>query len=53
MRRGTYASSVWEAAASDRKASELPATQEFSQKMMALADGAPTFSNLDVAEDRT
>ncbi|MGV3759308.1 MAG: hypothetical protein ACO1PW_07155 [Actinomycetota bacterium] len=31
--------------------SELPVTQEFSQKMMALADGPPTFSNLDVIED--
>ena len=33
--------------------SELPVTQEFSQKLMALADGAPTFYNLDVVEDRT
>lgn len=32
--------------------SNLPVTQEFSQKMMALADGAPTFYNLDVVEDR-
>jgi hypothetical protein len=32
--------------------SNLPSTQEFSQKMMALGDGAPTFSNLDVLEDR-
>lgn len=31
--------------------SELPVTQEFSQKMMALADGPPTFYNLDVIED--
>ncbi|MCU1454700.1 MAG: hypothetical protein JWN46_2846 [Acidimicrobiales bacterium] len=31
--------------------SNLPATQEFSQKMMALADGEPTFYNLDVIED--
>lgn len=33
--------------------SNLPVTQEFSQKMMALADGPPTFYNLDVAEDRS
>jgi prepilin-type processing-associated H-X9-DG protein len=31
--------------------SELAATQEFSQKMMSLADGPPTFLNLDVLED--
>ena len=31
--------------------SELPATQEFSQRMMALGDGPPTFHNLDVVED--
>jgi len=33
--------------------SDLPVTQEFSQKMMALGDGPPTFYNLDVAEDRS
>lgn len=33
--------------------SELPATQEFSQEMMALAEGEPTFYNLDVVEDRS
>jgi hypothetical protein len=33
------------------KNSELPVTQEFSQKMMALADGPPTFHNLDVRDD--
>jgi hypothetical protein len=33
--------------------SNLPVTQEYSQKLMALADGAPTFYNLDVVEDRT
>jgi prepilin-type processing-associated H-X9-DG protein len=33
--------------------SNLPVTQEFSGKMMALADGPPTFYNLDVIEDRT
>ena len=33
--------------------SDLPATQEFSQKMMALAEGEPTFYNLDVVEDRS
>jgi hypothetical protein len=31
--------------------SNLPATQEFSQKMMALADGPSTFHNLDVLQD--
>jgi hypothetical protein len=31
--------------------SNLPATQEFSQKMMALADGPATFYNLDVVDD--
>lgn len=35
------------------KNSSLPVTQEFSKKMMALADGEPTFYNLDVVEDRT
>lgn len=33
--------------------SNLPVTQEFSQKLMALADGAPTFYNLDIVEDRS
>ena len=33
--------------------SNLPATQQFSQKMMALADGAPTFYNLDVVEEHS
>jgi hypothetical protein len=32
--------------------SGLPVTQDFSQKMMALGDGPPTFYNLDVLEDR-
>jgi hypothetical protein len=32
--------------------SNHPVTQEFSQKMMALADGAPVFYDLDVVEDR-
>lgn len=32
--------------------SNHPVTQEFSQKMMGLADGPPTFYNLDVIEDR-
>ena len=31
--------------------SNLPVTQEFSQKMMGLADGPPTFYNLDVVQD--
>jgi hypothetical protein len=33
--------------------SNLPVTQEFAQKMMALSDGPPTFYNLDVVDDRT
>jgi hypothetical protein len=31
--------------------SDLPVTAEFSQRLMALADGPPTFHNLDVLED--
>lgn len=31
--------------------SNLPATQEFAQKMMALGDGPATFRNLDVVQD--
>ena len=33
--------------------SDLPVTGDFAAKMMALADGPPTFTNLDVVEDRT
>lgn len=33
--------------------SALPVTDEFAKKMMALADGPPTFYNLDVVEDRS
>jgi hypothetical protein len=32
--------------------SRLPATQDFSQRMAALATGEPTFYNLDVVEDK-
>ena len=32
------------------KNSNLPVTQEFAEKMMALGKGAPTFHNLDVVE---
>ena len=32
--------------------SNHPVTQEFSKKMMALGDGAPTFYNLDVVDDQ-
>ena len=32
--------------------SNVPRTQEMSQKMMALADGPPTFYNLDVVDER-
>ena len=31
--------------------SNHPVTAEFSQKMMALGDGEPTFVNLDVIDD--
>jgi hypothetical protein len=31
--------------------SNLPVTQDFSQRMMALSDGPPTFYNLDVIDD--
>ena len=31
--------------------SSLAVTQEFAQKMMALADGPPAFHNLDIIED--
>ena len=33
--------------------SDLPMTAEFAQKMMALSDGPPTFTNLDVVDDQT
>ena len=33
--------------------SNLPLTQEYSGRMMALTDGQPTFHNLDVVEDRS
>jgi hypothetical protein len=35
------------------KNSALPETDQFSGRMMALADGPPTFHNLDVVDDRT
>ncbi len=35
------------------KNSELPVTREFAEKMSALADGPPTFYNLNVVEHRT
>jgi quinol monooxygenase YgiN len=34
-----------------QKNNELPETQEFAQKQMALADGPPTFYNLDVIDE--
>ena len=50
---GTYMNIVFfDSYESAMENSNLPMTQEFSQKMMALADGAPTFFNLDVVEDR-
>ena len=35
------------------KNSDLPVTSEFAQRMMALADGPPTFYDLDVVDDRS
>jgi hypothetical protein len=32
--------------------SALPETDSFSKRMMSLADGPPTFYNLDVVEDK-
>jgi hypothetical protein len=32
--------------------SNNPTTQEYAQRMMSLADGPPTFYNLDVIDDR-
>ena len=34
------------------KNSNHPATQDFSKRMMDLADGEPTFYNLDVVDDQ-
>ena len=33
--------------------SKLPETQRFSQEMMSIADGAPTFYDLDIIDDRS
>ena len=33
--------------------SNLPQTQEFSKKMMALGEGQPKFYNLEVLDDRS
>jgi hypothetical protein len=33
--------------------SDLPVTADFAARMMELADGPPTFHNLDVVEDKT
>ena len=50
---GTYMNIVFfDSYESAMENSNLPVTQEFSQKMMALGDGEPTFFNLDVVEDR-
>jgi hypothetical protein len=35
------------------KNSESPSTKEFAGRMTALAEGPPTFSNLNTIEDRT
>jgi hypothetical protein len=41
----------FESAEDAEKNSNLPVTQEFAGRMMALGDGEPTFYNLDVVED--
>ena len=41
----------FDSAAAAEKNSNLPVTQEFAGKMMALGNGEPTFHNLDVVED--
>jgi quinol monooxygenase YgiN len=33
--------------------SNLPETDEFSKRMAELVDGAPTFQNLDVVDDKS
>jgi len=33
--------------------SSMPETDAFSKKMMSFADGAPTFYNLDVVDERS
>jgi quinol monooxygenase YgiN len=33
--------------------SNLPETAQFAEKQMALLDGPPSFSDLDIIEDRT
>jgi len=35
-----------------QKNNELPETQEFAKKQMALVDGPPTFYNLDVIDEQ-
>ncbi len=50
---GRYLQIVFfDSAESAEKNSALPMTQEFAGKMMALGTGEPTFSNLDVLQDR-
>lgn len=34
------------------ESSSTPRTREMSTRMMSLADGAPTFSNVDIIDDR-
>ena len=33
--------------------SKHPVTQQFAQRLMSLADGAPSFYNLDIIEDES
>ena len=49
---GRYLQIVFfESAEAAEKNSNLPVTQEFAGKMMALSKGEPTFHNLDVVQD--
>jgi hypothetical protein len=51
---GKYVNIVWfDSYESAMENSGLPMTQEFSARMMELAEGPPTFHNLDVVEDRS
>jgi hypothetical protein len=50
--RGTYVNIVFFDSYEDAmENSSLPETQSFSARMMELADGPPTFYNLDVIQD--
>ena len=51
---GRYLNIVWfDSYEQAMENSKHPVTEEFSKKMMALADGPPTFYNLDVVDDQS